>query len=70
MVLIDIETGEYESDADEIVASDRLLAWRPDAQVWMRRAGSPYAYRLVTGTSAMPSVAGAVTHAAHAGVRQ
>jgi hypothetical protein len=29
-VLIDIETGDYEVDAD--------------AQVWMRRVGSPYGY--------------------------
>jgi hypothetical protein len=45
-VLIDIESGDYEIDADEIVASDRLLARRPDAQVWMRRVGSPHAHRL------------------------
>ena len=44
-VLIDIETGDYEVDADEMAASDRLLARHPDAQVWMRRVGSPYAYR-------------------------
>ena len=45
-VLIDIESGDYEVDADEDAASDRLLARRPDAQVWMRRVGSPYAHRL------------------------
>jgi hypothetical protein len=45
-VLIDIESGDYEIDADEIAASDRLLARHPDAQVWMRRVGSPYAHRL------------------------
>jgi hypothetical protein len=42
-VLIDIESGDYELDADEIAASDRLLARRPDAQVWLRRVGSEYA---------------------------
>jgi hypothetical protein len=41
-VLIDIETGDFEVDGDEMAASDRLLARRPDAQVWMRRVGSPY----------------------------
>jgi hypothetical protein len=46
-VLIDIETGDYEIDADEMTASDRLLARRPDAQVWFRRVGSPYAHRFV-----------------------
>jgi len=44
-VLIDIESGDYEVDADQDAASDRLLARHPDAQVWMRRVGSPYAYR-------------------------
>lgn len=39
-VLIDIETGEFEVDADEDVASDRLTARVPDAQIWMRRVGS------------------------------
>jgi hypothetical protein len=45
-VLIDIESGDYEIDADELTASDRLRARWPDAQVWMRRVGSPHAYRL------------------------
>lgn len=44
-VLTDIETGDYEIDADELAASDRLLARNPDAQVWLRRVGSRYAYR-------------------------
>jgi ABC-type branched-subunit amino acid transport system ATPase component len=44
-VVIDIETGAYEVDRDEIAASDRLLARLPDAQVWLRRVGSHYARR-------------------------
>jgi len=44
-IVIDIETGAYEIDADELVASDRLLARHPDAQVWLRRVGSRYARR-------------------------
>jgi ABC-type branched-subunit amino acid transport system ATPase component len=44
-VVIDIETGAYEVDRDEIVASDRLLARYPDAQVWLRQVGSRYAHR-------------------------
>jgi hypothetical protein len=43
--LIDIETGAYEIDRDEVSASDRLLARHPDAQVWMRQVGSRYARR-------------------------
>ena len=41
-VAIDIETGAYEVDADELAASDRLLARIPDAQVWLKRIGSRY----------------------------
>jgi hypothetical protein len=42
---IDIETGEYELAQDELTASNRLLAHRPQAQVWIRRIGSRYLYR-------------------------
>lgn len=41
-VLIDVTTGDYEIDASEITASDRLLLRRPQAEVWMRRVGSRY----------------------------
>jgi len=44
-VLIDVITGSYEMDRDEVAASDRLLARQPDAQVWMRQTGSRYARR-------------------------
>jgi len=44
-VLIDVESGEYEMDRDEVAASDRLLARRPNARVWMRQVGSRYARR-------------------------
>ena len=42
-VLIDIETGDFEVDASEQAASDRLRARRPEAQIWVRRVGSPFA---------------------------
>lgn len=42
-VVIDIETGDYEMDRDEVVAHDGLLLLHPDAQVWFRRVGSRYA---------------------------
>jgi len=38
-VVIDIETGWYEIDDDEIAASDRLLLRRPEAQMWLTRVG-------------------------------
>ena len=45
-VAIEIETGSYEVDADELAAMGRLHARISDAQVWLRRVGSPYARRL------------------------
>jgi len=51
-VAIDIETGEYEVDADEMVATDRLLARVPDAQIWFRRIGSRFARRFGRAQSA------------------
>jgi hypothetical protein len=44
-VVIDIETGAYEVEEDEVVASDRLLARYPDAQVWLKRIGSRHVRR-------------------------
>lgn len=44
-VSIDIETGEFEIDADELAATRRLRARIPDAQVWFRRIGSKFARR-------------------------
>jgi hypothetical protein len=44
-VAMDIETGAYEIDADELVASDHLLARVPDAQIWLKRVGSRYVRR-------------------------
>ena len=45
-VVIDIESGAYEIDQDELAASDRLLARNLDAQMWTARVGSRYARRL------------------------
>jgi hypothetical protein len=45
-VAIDIETGAYELDRDELAAMNRLLARLPEAQVWLRRVGSRYAHRI------------------------
>lgn len=44
-VAIDIETGAYEIDSDEVAASDRLGAGVPDAQIWLKRIGSRYVRR-------------------------
>jgi hypothetical protein len=44
-VAIDIESGAYEIDRDEMAACDRLEARVPDAQVWLTRVGLGYAHR-------------------------
>jgi hypothetical protein len=44
-MVIDIDTGAYEIDEDELVASDRLFARNCDAQLWVTRVGSRYARR-------------------------
>ena len=44
-VAIDIESGDYEVDVDELVATDRLSARHADAQVWLRRIGPRFARR-------------------------
>lgn len=44
-VAIDIDTGAYEVDTDELAASDRLISRLPEAQVWLKRIGSRYVRR-------------------------
>ena len=48
-VVIDIETGDYELDVDDLAATKRALAKRPDAVLYGLRIGSPAAYRLGGG---------------------
>ncbi len=50
-VAIDIETGQWEMDVDEIIAGDRLFARIPDAQTWMVRVGYDYLRRFGAGRS-------------------
>ena len=42
---IDIETGEYEIDEDELTACRRLRARVPESQTWLVRIGSRYVHR-------------------------
>ncbi len=42
---IDIESGMYEVDSDEMKACDRLRERAPEAQIWLVRIGSPYVHR-------------------------
>jgi hypothetical protein len=45
IVAIDLETGDFEVDASEITACDRLEARHPDAQIWIVRIGSRHVRR-------------------------
>ena len=45
-LVIDIETGAYEIDADDLVATKRLLANCPNAVIYGLRIGFPTAYRI------------------------
>ena len=46
VVAIDIESGQYEMAEDSMTAADRLLARRPDAQIWFVRIGHPALHRI------------------------
>lgn len=51
-VVVDITTGAWEVDADDVAASDRALRRNPGAVLYFLRAGRPAAYRLGAGSSA------------------
>ena len=44
MVVIDVHSGDYEIDSDDLTASMRLLERHPDAMTWGERVGYPAAY--------------------------
>ena len=50
-LVIDIETGDYEIDADDLVATQQLLATHPNAVIYGLRIGFPTAYRIGGGFS-------------------
>ena len=45
-LVLDIETGEYELDVNDIAAVKRAKAKHPDAALYIVRVGFPAAYRL------------------------
>ena len=45
IVAIDLETGDFEIDKNEINACERLENRHPDAQIWMVRIGSRHVRR-------------------------
>ena len=48
-VAVDIETGDYELDADDYAVVTRLRSRRPSAEVWLGRVGQPAAYQMRRG---------------------
>ena len=45
-VVVDITTGVWEVDEDDVAASDRALVKNPNAVLYFARVGRPAAYRL------------------------
>ncbi len=52
-LVLDIETGAYEMDEDELAAAQRAKANNPNAVLYIMRIGYATAYRL--GGQAVPS---------------
>ena len=44
-VAFDIDTGDYEIDADDYTAVTRLRNRKPGAEIWLEKAGQPTAYK-------------------------
>lgn len=47
-VVLDVESGEYETDTDKLAALNRLMARRPQAVPYIVRVGRPAAVTLMT----------------------
>lgn len=45
-LVLDIETGDYEVDEEDLQACERLLARKPQAVVFGLRIGYPVAFRI------------------------
>jgi hypothetical protein len=45
IVAINVDTGDFEVADDGLTAANRLLANRPDAQIWCVRIGYPAVHR-------------------------
>jgi hypothetical protein len=45
-VAIDVETGDYEMDADDYATVARLRSRKPVADIWLMCAGYPTTYRM------------------------
>ncbi len=50
-LVIDVETGAYVINHDDLAATKQLLASHPDAVIYGLRIGYPSAYRIGSGSS-------------------
>ena len=46
LVIIDVDTGDYEVDVPGADALSLLLSRRPNARLWMERVGHPAAFHM------------------------
>lgn len=51
IVAVDIETGEYETAENPVLASERLFQRLPDAQIWFVRIGYRAVHRICSRES-------------------
>ena len=58
---VDIESGAYEIDEDELGACDKLSARVPNAQIWLIRVGSRYVHRFGGREERKITITGKVT---------
>ena len=55
LLVLDIDTGEYEIDTDDVAAVKRARAKRPDGAFYILRVGYPTVYRIGRKALAVPS---------------
>jgi hypothetical protein len=55
IVAIDVDTGAFEVGENTLAACDRLLASRPDAQIWIVRIGHRAVHRFGHRARVTPS---------------
>lgn len=45
-VAIDVDTGTFAIDANQLAAADQVRVHNPEAQIWFRRVGLHYVHRI------------------------
>ena len=54
-VVLDVESGDFEVDPEEVAAAKRIIARRPNGVLYWLRVGSRSAYRLGVRFTVQPS---------------